>query len=116
MEVNFIHSRLPFIFLINYMLLSATVNHSLAADKSEKCSPHHRGFESFTANDILVSLSSSQIDGEIPSDLNVAIYYNGPGRNENKGEPYCHWFDGDALVTKILVSGKLGEIQVRSRS
>ena len=76
---------------------------------------HHRGFESFTANNVLVSLSSSQIVGDLPLDLRVSIYYNGAGRNDNKGEPYGHWFDGDGLVTKITIDGKLGKIEVRSR-
>ena len=76
---------------------------------------HHRGFESFTANNVLVSLSSSQIQGQIPSDLRVSIFYNGAGRNDNKGEPYGHWFEGDALITKIKIDGQIGEIQVRSR-
>ena len=82
---------------------------------SKHISLHHRGFESFTENNILVLLHSSQIEGKLPDDLRVLVFINGAGRNDNKGEPYGHWFDGDGLVTKIAIDGKLGKIEVRSR-
>ena len=104
-----------FALLISQFVFMAAQNLTSNIDASKICSAHHRGFESFANNNAVIYLTSTQIEGSIPSDLRVSIFYNGPGRNDNKGEPYGHWFDGDSLITKISVDGNLGRIEVRSR-
>jgi len=91
---------------------------------------HFGGFDTYRASGQTSILNI--VSGKIPSDLkgkililiksqllNIlrlgAFYVNGAGRNEVDGKGYGHWFDGDGLVTKIIVNGKEGTAEVLSR-
>jgi len=40
----------------------------------------------------------SEVEGVIPTDLKGTLYRNGPGVFERFGEPYGHWFGGQAAI------------------
>jgi all-trans-8'-apo-beta-carotenal 15,15'-oxygenase len=45
------------------------------------------------------------IDGQIPADLHGMLCRNGPGRIRIGETQYGHWFDGDGLITQLVVDG-----------
>lgn len=46
------------------------------------------------------------VKGEIPSDLRGMLCRNGPGRIRVGAKMYGHWFDGDGLVTQLILDGQ----------
>jgi all-trans-8'-apo-beta-carotenal 15,15'-oxygenase len=45
------------------------------------------------------------IEGKIPTDLKGMLCRNGPGRIRIGETQYGHWFDGDGLVTQLVIDG-----------
>ncbi len=43
----------------------------------------------------------SNIDGQIPPELNGTLFRNGPGLMDINGQPIAHPFDGDGMIVKI---------------
>lgn len=46
------------------------------------------------------------IEGKIPKDLQGVLCRNGPGRIRIGETQYGHWFDGDGLVTQLVIDGQ----------
>lgn len=64
------------------------------------------------ADNLSYTVSSSEIEGEIPKDLRGIFLRAGPARNELGGKPFGHWFDGDGAVHALRIEN--GEVHYRS--
>jgi hypothetical protein len=51
------------------------------------------------------SYFASEIEGEIPVDLQGSIFRNGPGRFDRGGKRYEHVLDGDGHILKFVLDG-----------
>jgi all-trans-8'-apo-beta-carotenal 15,15'-oxygenase len=55
------------------------------------------------------------LEGALPPELDGVLYRNGPGRLERGGQRYGHPFDGDGMVSKLVVDGPRGRVWYRNR-
>ena len=46
-----------------------------------------------------------EIEGRLPEGLVGTLYRNGPAKNEVGGKPYAHLFDGDAMLSQLILDG-----------
>jgi all-trans-8'-apo-beta-carotenal 15,15'-oxygenase len=58
-------------------------------------------------------IEADQIVGEIPSDLEGTLFFNGPGRNRIGDQQYGHWFDGDGMISAVTIKG--GRVHYKNR-
>ncbi|MGE0621426.1 MAG: carotenoid oxygenase family protein [Pseudomonadales bacterium] len=69
---------------------------NVALSGSTRVPTCHGGYENLDAEyDYLVT----DVEGEIPKDLQGTFIRNGPGRQAIGGVPYGHWFDGDGMLS-----------------
>ena len=55
----------------------------------------------------------TELEGEIPTNLQGTFFRNGPGRQKIGGKKYGHWFDGDGMLCSFSFDG--GRAHFRNR-
>jgi all-trans-8'-apo-beta-carotenal 15,15'-oxygenase len=70
----------------------------------------HGGLENL---DIEYDYDLTDVEGEIPADLQGTFFRNGPGRQRIGEEKYGHWFDGDGMLCAFSFSEGKGHFRNR---
>ncbi|KAL3918643.1 MAG: hypothetical protein SGILL_004140, partial [Bacillariaceae sp.] len=55
------------------------------------------------------------VEGKIPKDLRGMLCRNGPGRIRVGASQYGHWFDGDGLVSQLILDGSNQKASFQAR-
>jgi|GEM_PF-1159596 all-trans-8'-apo-beta-carotenal 15,15'-oxygenase len=49
-------------------------------------------------------IDSRKVVGEIPEGLEGTLFLNCPGRNKIGDQQFGHWFDGDGMISAVIMS------------
>jgi all-trans-8'-apo-beta-carotenal 15,15'-oxygenase len=89
-------------------ILSELLSHDPPPPEILRCireEPWRGGLEPVPVTIGIPKHSARVIEGSIPTDLKGMLCRNGPGRIRIGETQYGHWFDGDGLITQLIIDG-----------